>query len=167
MHSASFTTLFDLTNEGFSWWPLVIGEVFAVFGGLGCFFSSYWLPEDHTGTRRDPLLMKVLGVIVFSGFTVLSGLDAWNGWRDYHRLKSAYLQHRYVVTEGLIANFEPVVGGHGDESFDIGGRRFSYIPASTSSAFRGEQYGFHLMANGVSARVYSVDGDIVRIAVRP
>ena len=112
----------------------------------------------------SPRAWVVGGAALFIAASLAGLSQLKHEWNDYQRLASAYSGHRYAVVEGTLNNYQCVQGGHGEASFDLDGRHFTYWPASNSPAFHdGSCLG--PVQSGVWARIYAVGNDIIRIEI--
>ena len=155
------TVFFDLTENGFPWWRAIGPLMLVVFG----FGVAVWSKAASTVFRGwMPNHLRAFGIL-FGVLATLSGASSlWTTWQGYRALSAAYSGHRYETIEGTLTNVHRDYGGHGIESFDVGGRHISYRTSREDVAFHGAGNEVSML-NGRRVQVFLVGPDIIRIEV--
>jgi hypothetical protein len=156
-HLAEYHTVFTVLQKSPPWQVSVIVPVIVIIGTIVAVVTII--------RHRTRLLVVLLVYLVFLLFaaTLFSG----SGVQDmYARAKDAYVQGRYSVVEGTVANFRPMpYSGHQDESFSVDGVQFSYsdyviVPCFNNTASHGGP-----IREGLGVRIAYSDNCILKLEV--
>ena len=122
----NFKTVFDAAPQGYAtWWFPAVGVVGVCFGALAVFKPALMhriMPDGVHGVAR-----RLLGwfILMFSLLWTFVSFTATFG--EYRYAVNALNYGRYAIVEGNVTNFVPMpYEGHSQESFVVGGQRFSY-----------------------------------------
>jgi hypothetical protein len=153
-----YRTVFEVSVSTLPWWIPLLGLVVAAIG-IFFFFNG----------RRTP---RSAGRMAFGVYAIVFGalitvVTLFVIRRDYCGIRGAYASHRYSVVEGRVEDFVPMPpGGHRDESFSVGGMRFSYSGYTVTPCFHQTAVQGGPIRDGINIRVFYIGGCIVRLDVR-
>jgi hypothetical protein len=160
-----YSVAFDVGVQGYQTWRYAVTPVVFAIAMTGIAF----LPSSSLSRfgRPSPGFYRLV-----SGLAAIALLAHGVGLltetrREYNSLSAALRAKHYAVVEGLVADFVPGgPGGHGDETFRVGGVPFRYSAATITSAFhRTKPYGGPIR-EGLGVRIASVNGAIARPELR-
>jgi hypothetical protein len=146
-----YKVIFDLTQNGFHHWEIVVAAVLFIALTIGLFWHK-------NGGRYMAGALSLF--LVLMNFFVL---------RDYFNLLSAMRHSQCDVVEGTITQFGRPTTSTGKspqrsgESFVVNGKQFRYFE-------RGLQNGFHqlgIIREGMQVHIYYFNNDIARLEIAP
>jgi hypothetical protein len=120
----NYSVLFDVSQKGYNWVPVLIGLAFIGVGLLG------WKHPIWRGQLRiHPIITISIGFVLALG----AFLFQYSNQQIYERL---LLQNQAQIVEGRIENFQPMpYAGHSKETFTIQGIQFAYSDYELTPAF--------------------------------
>ena len=105
--------------------------------------------------------------LYYLGFSLLwTTFAACTVFSDYYNARTMFELGRNQVVEGTIENFHPMPAtGHDNESFTVGGKKFSYSDYCISPGFRHAKALGGPIRAGLQVRISYVDSDIVKLEI--
>jgi hypothetical protein len=156
MHSA-YKVIYDVTqtHPPNITAPLVVGSILIIIGLIGLTLAK--------STRRRGLL--VVGIVTTVGGMLLTVGPIITTWQ-FNRFLSAYKEGRCKVIEGRVEKFRQMPSsGHGMESFEVAGHRFSYSDFRATPGFHQTRFRGGLMEAGINVRIHYLGNDIARLEI--
>ena len=87
-------------------------------------------------------------------------------YTEYHSTATALSVGRFAIVEGPVTDFVPMpYAGHSDESFVVGGRRFSYSDFVVTSGFHNAASHGGPIREGLYVRVTYLGNLILRLEI--
>jgi hypothetical protein len=122
----TFETVFDITEVGYkSWWFPAFGLIALAIAGAPLLFprlsriSRWRLLPDRWSRVSDWVFLIFAACWTFGAFILT--------FTQYIAARDALFAGRFSVVEGPVTDFKPMPHeGHGQESFTVAGKRFSY-----------------------------------------
>ena len=163
--------VFDVNQAGYQ------AAFFPAFGLVFFLIGAVLATINHFRKKRGNLAIKnTVGQPapylpwLFMGFALLWSIGAFSStYGDYRHLREALNQGQCQVIEGPIEHFHAGNGerGDADDSFDIGGSRFSYSDSSVGAGFSQTQARGGPLKNGLRVRIHAFQGEIARLEILP
>jgi hypothetical protein len=157
----NYEVVFDVAQSGYRDWRFAAaGLPFLAIGVTWLVWRRRHPDPKLTGWRRlHPWFM--------TGFALVWSTVAFAGtYSAYRSLRGALERGECATVEGVVEHFVPGdAGGHPDESFDVGGRRFEYSDFMITGGFNNMRSHGGPMQEGLHVRIASVGGVIARIEV--
>ena len=157
----SYVTIYDAGQEPFKYWILALPFAGIIIIDLVAFVTLW---KTRCRGIKLPLMPIIMagGPLLFAT-VVLSALflKPLSEWRLYNRLLTA---EKAPSVEGVITDFKPMPeGGHADESFIVGGRRFRYSSYNITSGFNKTAVRGGPLKEGMKVKIWYYDGTILKI----
>lgn len=151
-----YKVVFDITQTIPEWRFPAFGLIFVAIGILLVLLR-------RMGVKKIGKLFPR----IYIGFALLwTTYAAWSVFTDYYTARSAFELGKNEVVEGKIENFHPMPAtGHVDESFTVGGKKFSYSDYGITPGFRNAKSLGGPIRAGLHVRICYVGNDIVRLEV--
>jgi hypothetical protein len=158
-----FETVFDIAEVGYkSWWFPAFGLVFVAVGAAFLLipvrlrFLRWRIFSDRWGRVFDWAFF-IFCVSWTVGTFILT-------FTQYIAARDALISGRYFVAEGPVADFNPMpYAGHGEESFTVAGKRFSYSDFEVMPGFNNSRAHGGPIDSGVYVRVSYSGNTILRL----
>jgi len=160
-----FNIMYDAAKQGYPAWHLNgIGLALVCVGLLLLLapdFMQRLLPHGLQGKAR-----RIFSWF-FLCFALVAALFTFRGTtQSYDAAAVALRDHRYSVVEGSVTNFVPMpYGGHAQESFVVGGRKFSYSDYILTGCFNNTASHGGPIRPSVFVRISYTGNCIVRLEV--
>src|ERR1700744_2808099 len=131
----SFKTVFDAGDMGYATWAFpAFGLIFVCIGVLLVFKAPLMQRLMPGGLQGGGRRVFSWFYLIFSVIWTLVSFTATFG--EYRRVTTELREGRYSVVEGRVTDFVPMpYTGHSEESFTVGGHRFSYSDYIVTSGF--------------------------------
>jgi hypothetical protein len=171
-------TVFDVAQSGYAtWWVPARGLIFVCVGAIFVFGPALILTAMPV---RGPDLLDFLELLqfwprrarrllgwCFLTFAILWTLLAFAGtFGEYRTGIDALRAGRCAVVEGRVTGFIPMpYSGHSEESFVVGGQRFSYSDYIATSGFHNTASHGGPIHDGLYVRVTYFGSLILRLEV--
>jgi hypothetical protein len=85
---------------------------------------------------------------------------------DYIALRQAVASGQVTITEGVVTDFRPLpYSGHANESFVVGGKRFSYSDYSATAGFNNTRSHGGPIESGIYVRITHRGNTILRLEI--
>lgn len=160
-----FKTVFDAANQGYTtWWFPAFGLIFVCAGALLVFKAPLMqrvMPHGLQGRARKFFSWFFL---IFAVLWVLGTFVS-----TYHGYRTAATELRegqYAVVEGPVTDFVPMpYTGHSEESFVVGGHRFSYSDYIVTSGFHNTASHGGPIHDGLYVRITYVGNTILKLEI--
>ena len=159
----TYNTVFEITQRGYEWWPLVYGFIFVL---AGLFFLMI-----HRQISEKQKAAKIFA-LVFTAFSLMWMFAYFSkSWQPYQEAVRAYREGKCAIAEGTVEDFStraPSVSGDGDmESFKVNGVKFQYLErwVPVSPGFHTTQSQGGIIRNGLKVRIHHTDSIILKLEV--
>jgi uncharacterized protein YjeT (DUF2065 family) len=160
-----FNVMYDAAQQGYPAWHMNGMSLVLVCVGLLLVLApdlmQRLLPRGLQGRARR----------IFSWFFLCAALVGtfvtfWSTTQPYDAAAAALRDHRYSVVEGPVTAFVPMpYSGHAQESFVVGGRKFSYSDYILTGCFNNAASHGGPIRPGVVVRISYTGNCIVRVEV--
>jgi hypothetical protein len=160
----TYKTVFDAAHQGHAAFAFPAFGLFFIAIGVLLLTKPKWMQQMIPNSRRslDPQAFGLL-FLLFACVWTLIGFFAILG---QHQAGAAALQRPFDVVEGTVTNFVPMpYEGHKMESFEVGGRRFSYSDYILTPGFHNTASHGGPIKPGLHVRLSYAGNDILRIEV--
>ena len=127
----TFTTVFDVSQQGYQAADSAFGLIFVAMGAMLVFrpvLMQRLMPRGLQGKARQVFSWCFLCFSLLWTTIVFTATFA-----EYRRVTADLREGRYSIVEGPVEDFVPT--GHSMESFTVGGHRFSYSDYLGTSGF--------------------------------
>src|SRR5664279_1807936 len=153
-----YTTIFEITNKGFTWWFALVGLLPAIPG-----LALWVFRKGHQESRRVRW-----GKYFLPGFAIIwLSLATVPMWLEYTRLQSAYRHGSFSIVQGQVEDFHPMPPqGHSAECFSVEHQRFCYGDNIISAGFNNDSAHGGPIRAGIPVRIAYVGVDILKLEVR-
>lgn len=149
-----YTTVFEIGFRSFPWSALINPLFFALLG-----FVFYGFSKQQ--------IRQVVGVVVFGMGLIFFLIISTRLIPDFARARSEYVNGQSSVVEGTITDFRPMPDlGPSEESFSVGGVRFSYYVGDWSPCFNNSPRRKGPARAGLNVRIYYRDTCIQRVDIQ-
>jgi hypothetical protein len=157
-----YTTVFDVSQRGTDWFPIVIGIVFVLFG-----LANIKNKHSIKGINPAAIIAIIFGILLSITILVFQNSNIYS----YRQILA---QNRAKVTEGVIENFHPMPRqGHDTERFTVNGILFEYSDYFSTPAFNNTSSHGGPLKSGLYVRIYYTesrefagDNAILRIEIK-
>jgi hypothetical protein len=157
----NYETIFDLTQEGFRFWPgPALGGVFLLAGA--------WLiaARDRLPKSTLPFFNRVFPFVFFGFAVVWTIVMSASSYREYRELSAALQANRLLLVEGRVTNFRPMpYTGHRLERFCVRGVCFAYSDFVQTFGFHNTMSHGGPIRDGLEVRISYVGNVIVRLEI--
>ena len=149
MPLTEFHSIFEISNNGYSWWFLLLG-LLPIFVGIG--------------TLRAKSRIWAMGFIALG---LLWLIICWQKtYVPYRELTTAYRNGNYSTTIGVISQFRPMPStGHSQESFEVNGIHFSYSNFVITPCYNKTRQSGGELSDGMVVKISYKNGCILSLAV--
>ncbi len=153
-----YTTVFEISHKGFTWWFALVGLVPALPGAI-----LWRMRKDRQYSRRTKWIMCFFPAFVLLWLSVAT----IPMWLEYTKLQKAYRLGHYSVVQGTVENFRPMPPqGHSSECFSITNQTFCYADNVISAGFNNDSVHGGPIRAGLPVRVSYIGEDILKLEVR-
>jgi hypothetical protein len=163
---SSFVTVFEIARQSNGVWSdtvfrLVIGIAILVAGGTGVVLA--WSRKGRSPKHWGGYLL----IIGWSALWLFMH-DFPSTFRHIEGLVEAYTQQHYQVVEGevKVLREQPVTGHSRGDVIVVNGTQFEVNYFLMTPAYRDTIAHGGVLRNGVYARIYHQDGEILRVDIR-
>lgn len=153
--------IFDISQENFEYWFFAFPFGFVVLADIAFLFI---LRSDRKKGIKTPgaHIITVGGLFLFGTF--VSAVLFFGPLLNYFSYRTILASGEAEWIEGTITNFTPMpIGGHGNESFVINGRKFSYSSYYITPGFKSTQVDGGPLREGMKVKIWYHNGVILRI----
>jgi len=161
-----FIIVYDIHNDVLSDWMGIPFGILPAIAGLGLatlprrFLSSVVLNKLHNRVR----ICFGLAICAIAASVVL--VPTWLNWREHDELVREFEAGQYKIIEGTRRHFSPTPGGgHGQQSFDVDGRNFSFWEHSPSSSFHGNNALWTAYIRPIKVKLFVIGNKIVHVEI--
>ena len=163
--------VFDVNQAGYqaAFFP-AFGLVFFLIGAILATINHFRKKRASFAIKNTADRPSLYLPWLFMGFALLWSVGAFSStYGDYRHLRDALNQGHCQVIEGPIEHFHAGSGerGDADDSFDIGGFRFSYSDSSVRAGFSQTQARRGPLREGLRVRIHAFQGEIARLEILP
>lgn len=153
-------TVYDIQQGGcrYGFVPAIFA-LLAVCSAIAWYRRSHWVRAEGV---TQPSFSPKIGCAFFG---MLAALGFITTWGDYLHLIRMIETDKVDVIEGVISNFYPAATIKSAESFEVAGHAFSYSKYAVKQGFNTLSLEGSPVANGKVARVYYVEGHIVKLEI--
>jgi hypothetical protein len=138
-----YSVLFDVSQKGYDWFPVLLGLVFTGVGVLGVKYPTW-----RRGFRIHPIIVIGIGVALALGTFLFQ-------YSNRYAYASLLSQGKAEIVEGPIENFQPMpYAGHAEETFTVQGIPFAYSDFEVTPAFNNTRSHGGPLHEGLLVRVY-------------
>jgi hypothetical protein len=156
----AFETVYDIQLDGCRYGFLpVYFALLAAYSGIAWYRRAQWAGVDG---QPQPGWSPKVGVWFFGALALVAFIATWG---DYFHLVQAMHTDRVGVVEGTVSHFHAAATIRSRESFEVGGKVFSFGKFLVRQGFNTLSLEGSPVANGKTVRVYFVQGQIVRLDV--
>lgn len=161
----NYKTVFDADHHGYSTWSFpASGLVFLFIGALLVFKPLFMLKLMPFGLQGRSRTVLSWFFFVFAALWTLGSFAIT--YIQYQPVEAALRDGHFDVAEGQITDFIPMpYNGHSQESFVVGGHRFSYFDYTVTYGFNNTASHGGPIRTGISIRVSYVGDLILRLEV--
>jgi hypothetical protein len=163
MSNEEYQTVFDVTTAGFKSWSFPASGLIMIVVGLV-------LPALQKNGRSRKLSGPAGKWFqrFFLGFAILWTVASFFGtFSDYRKSRSAMEKRETSFVEGQVMDFKPMPpGGHGYESFVVGGTQFKYADNLIIAGFNHTASQGGPIRAGLMVRIWYRDGEILRLDIK-
>jgi hypothetical protein len=157
-----YQTVFDLTVSGYRTWSFAaFGLIFVAIG--------LWMVLRPNSEFMLHFVRKRWFSWVFIAFSLLwTAVSFWSTFGEYRELRSALQSGAAMTTAGLVENFRPKISdqrGSAPERFCVKTECFEYSDYVVTSGFNQTRMRDGPVREGLSVRVTSYKGKIVKLEV--
>ena len=147
-----YTTFFEITQKGFSWWFPAAGLVIAAVG-------LFVIRKNQPRTKWAYAL--VAGALLWTMFT-FSFMQS-----EYSEFRQAYRTGQFQVVEGPVERFDPMPWeGHKEECFSVQHVRFCYSDFVITSGFNETSSHGGPIRDGLPVRVSYIGNTILKLEIK-
>jgi hypothetical protein len=161
----TFKIVFDAAHQGYAagWFP-AYGLIFVVIGALLVFAPQLMQRIMPAGLQsRSRRIFSWFFFIFALSWTLVTFFGTYGG---YSNARNALDSGKYSVVEGPVTQFVPMpYTGHSEESFVVGGKRFSYSDFIVTSGFHNTASHGGPIRAGLYVRVSYVGNVILRLEI--
>lgn len=158
-----YTTVFDVTREGFTAWRVpaltAIGVILAI--AMLVFVRHH---SSVVGGRRTHVWLFLALFIFVSSCSAIQ--DFASTYVPYSHMRDSLATGHYAIVEGLVTDFKPApYDAFTDEEFTVSGHRYSYRQYSRGPGYHLTRAHGGAIREGVPVRLAIVGGSIARLEV--